>query len=393
MKVLVVSHIYPSSAFRSRGTFVHNQVRFLRSHAEVEVLVPIPWAPPLPGSSRWSTYSRVGAAECLDGVEVRYPRILSLPRRFLFARAWRSYLAALERSVSRVPDLVHAHWAYPDGYAAVQYGRRVGRPVVISVHGIDVGEIAEAKPQWRQRVADALAGAARVIVSSQDIRRRVLDLGVAAERVHFIPQGVDCEVFRPQERRTPGAGGWRLLYVGRFDVRKGLGVLLEAMVPLRARLGDVALKLIGGTPVSGAATDFARQARSLGIAERVEFVDEQPEIEIARAMAAADLLVLPSFYDSFGVVLIEAMACGLPVVSTRCGGPNDIVVPEVGRLVEPGDPVGLANAIADTLEGYARYDPAAIRERARSLYDYRQLAQRISDVYREILTPGEPDSR
>ena len=381
----MLSHIYPSSAFRSRGTFVHNQVRFLRSHADIEVRVPIPWAPPLPGSGRWSTYSRVGTQECLDGVAVRYPRILSLPRRLLYTRAWRSYLAALQRSVSRVPDLVHAHWAYPEGYAAVQYGRRAGCPAVISVHGLDVGEIAEARPRWRRLVAAALGGAARVIVSSQDIRRRVLDLGVPDERIHFIPQGVDCEVFRPQGGRVPGEGGWRLLYVGRFDARKGLAVLLEAMGPLRARLGHVTLKLIGGTPVSGATGAFTQQAHALGVADRVEFVDEQPEAEIARAMADADLLILPSFYDSFGVVLIEAMACGLPVVATRCGGPSDIVVPEVGRLVEPGDASALAQAVAETLEGHAQYDPVAIRNRAERLYDYRQLARRISDVYREAL--------
>ena len=85
------------------------------------------------------------------------------------------------------------------------------------------------------------------------------------------------------------------------------------------------------------------------------------------------------------MVLIEAMACGLPVVATRCGGPSDIVVPEVGRLVEPGDASALAEAVAETLEGHAQYDPVAIRNRAERLYDYRQLARRISDVYREAL--------
>ena len=94
-------------------------------------------------------------------------------------------------------------------------------------------------------------------------------------------------------------------------------------------------------------------------------------------MAAADLFVLPSFYDSFGIALIEAMACGLPVVATRCGGPEDIVDPAVGRLVAVGDAEDLAAGILAVLENYDRYDREAIRQQAEARYDYRQVAAQI----------------
>ena len=382
MKVLVASRLYPSSAYPSRGTFVHEQARFLSAHCDLEIVSPIPYFPPLPGGGRWSAYGRVGQRETLDGLEVCYPRYLSLPRRLLFTGLWRRYLGALRRAVGPAPDLIHAHLAYPDGLAAVEHGRKINRPVVISVHGHDVREIPDARPAWRALVARALQGAEMVIASSGDVRERVRDLGVADHRIRSIPQGVDCSLFRGADRK-PGADGWQLLYVGRFDPRKGVGVLLDAMHEIRRERDDVRLRLVGGSPVSGAAADFAELAR--GLEDCVEFVDEKSHGEIPALMAASDLFVLPSFYDSFGIVLVEAMSCGLPVVATRCGGPEDIVEEGTGILVPVGDAAALARGILTALREYGDFDRGEIRRRVEERYDYRGVAKRIYGVYEEVL--------
>jgi glycosyltransferase involved in cell wall biosynthesis len=383
VKVLIASRLYPSSAYPSRGTFVHEQARFLSRHCDLEIISPIPYFPPLPGGGRWSAYGRVGQSEQLDGLEVRYPRYLSFPRRLFFQSLWRRYLGALQRAAGPPPDLIHAHLAYPDGLAAIEHGRRLNRPVIISVHGHDVREIPRANPRWRALVARALAGAKVVIASSGDVRERVCELGVAEARIRSIPQGVDTALFHPQGDRQPGAGGWQLLYVGRFDSRKGVGVLLEAMRQIRRRRSDVRLRLVGGSPVSGTAADFRTQVR--GLEDCVEFVDEKPHEEIPALMAAADLFVLPSFYDSFGIVLVEAMACGVPVVATRCGGPEDIVAEGMGELVTVGDEEDLARGILAALDGYEGYDREEIRRLAVERYDYGGVAKRIYEVYEEVL--------
>ncbi len=388
MKVLVTSRLYPSSAYSSRGTFVHEQVRFLKAHCDLEIVSPIPFFPPLPGCGRWSAYGRVARRETLDGLEVCYPRYLSFPRRLFFPSLWRRYLGALQRVVSSVPELIHAHLAYPDGLAAVEYGRELGRPVIISVHGHDVREIPQARPSWKALVTRALEGAEVVIASSSDVRERVLDLGVEDHRIRMIPQGVDSSLFRRPSGREPGEDGWQLVYVGRFDPRKGVGVLLEAMCEIRRQRDDVRLRMVGGSPVSGTAGDFRDQVnilRQQGLEDCVEFVDEKPHGEIPALMAMADLCVLPSFYDSFGIVLVEAMACGLPVVATRCGGPEDIVEAGMGELVAVGDAGDLARGILAVLDGYRSYDPATIRRRVEERYDYRELAKRIAGVYEEVL--------
>lgn len=388
MRVLVTSRLYPSSSSPVRGTFVHEQVRFLGSHCRIEVVSPTPLSLPVPGFGRWTAYGRVGRLEVRDGIEIRYPRYLSLPRRLLFSHAWRFYLAALGRAARTPPDLIHAHLAYPDGMAAVEYGRRLGCPVVISVHGHDVREIPRANPRWRGLVARALARAAAVIVSSGDVRERVRALGVEEERIHAIPQGVDCRLFTTGPGR-PGRGGpWRILYVGRHDRRKGLDVLLEAMHRLRQDGRDLQLRLVGGSPVSGTAEEYRRKVDALALADCVEFVEEQPHEAIPGFMAEADLFVLPSFYDSFGIVVAEAMACGLPVVATRCGGPEELVEEESGKLVPTGDAEGLASGILEVIESYGRYDREAIRARAEARWDLRKVAERIHSVYEETLDGG-----
>jgi glycosyltransferase involved in cell wall biosynthesis len=221
-----------------------------------------------------------------------------------------------------------------------------------------------------------------VIAVSRELGQLAEGLGARGLRV--IPNGVDCELFRPGNRR-PGEGGWRLLYVGRFDAAKGLGVLLEALALLRQRRGDISLKLVGGSAATGTAAPFRAQAARLGLEEGVEFAPEVPWQEVPRQMAGADLFVLPSFSEGLPLVLVEALACGLPLVATRCGGPEEVVQEGVGKLVEVGDVAGLARGIEEVLDHYGAYDRQAIRRRAEEEYDYRRIAARLFAVYEEVL--------
>jgi len=385
VKVLVASHLYPSSFSLTSGSFVHNQVRFLSAHCSIRVVSPTPWFPSLPGFGRWSGYGRVKRREIRDGVEVKRPSYLTLPRRMVFARAWRSHLAALRRAIDIPPDLIHAHCAYPDGLAAVQYGELLGIPAVITVHGHDIRDLGGSTSPWRKLVVEALDRAALVIANGPDLYERMQHLGIPAHKMEIIPNGVDCQVFDSDFRRRPGERGWHLLYVGRFTQKKGVGVLLQAMAVLRRKRDDVRLTLIGGGEKTGTAAVFHRQAEALGLRDCVEFFDELPWAQIPQYMNAADVFVLPSFYESFGLVLVEAMACGLPLVATRCGGPNNLVEEGTGLLVEVDDAEDLARGVEEVLKTYPHYDRRAIRRRAQEQYDYRQVAARIYGVYKTVL--------
>ena len=385
MKVLVVSHLYPSSLSRTSGSFVHNQVRFLRSRCSIRVVSPTPWFPSWPGFGRWSGYGRIERHEVLDEVEVERPPYLVLPRRILFSRNWRSYLAALHRSDTTVPDLIHAHCAYPDGLAAVEYGRRVGRPVVITVHGHDIKILPRANSRWRTLVLQALQGAEMVIAVSREMGLLVERLGVTPDKIRIIPNGVDCHLFKSGSIRSPGMDGWRLLYVGRFDPAKGIGVLLEAMGHVCKNRRDIQLTLIGGNAATGTGIEFRNQAEKLGIGDCVQFIDEVPWTELPVHMNSADVFVLPSFSEGLPLVLLEAMACGLPVIATRCGGSTEIVEEETGRLVEVADVNGLAEAVEEVTQNHRNFDREVIRRRAEERYDYRIVATSILHAYEAAL--------
>jgi teichuronic acid biosynthesis glycosyltransferase TuaC len=381
LDVLVASHLYPSSLSRISGSFVHNQTRFLTELCEPRVVAPIPWFP-LPGCGRWSRYRDLPAQEQMDGLDVRRPAYLTLPRRLWLGAAWPSYLRALEATAGRVPDVIHAHVAYPDGRACVEYGRRVGRPVVVTVHGHDLKDLAVNRDSWRAWVREALTGADAVIAVSGELVGRAREIGVAAERVEQIPNGVDCDLFRPGTR-IPGENGWRLVYLGRYDPAKGLNELLQAMAGLRAEGRDVHLDLVGGG-ATDLPNDFPAIAAQLGISDRVRFIDEVPWRELPDVLHTADVFVLPSHSEGLPLSLLEALACGLPVVTTRCGGPEEVVNDAVGRLAEPRDVAGLQAALATTLDNYGAFDRDGIRRYAMEQFDYRSVARRIHQVYQQV---------
>ena len=381
MDVLVASHLYPSALSGVSGSFVHNQTRFLAELCQPRVVAPVPWFP-LPGFGRWSRYRGLPTQETLDGIDVRRPAYVTFPRRLWLGRAWPSYLRALESAAPAVPDVIHAHVAYPDGLACIEYGRRVGRPVVVTVHGHDLKDLAVNRSTWRTMVRDALTGADGVIAVSGDLAARARDLGVDDQRLRQIPNGVDCELFRPGTR-TPGEGGWRLIYCGRYDPAKGLDELLQALKGLRAEGRDVHLDLVGGG-TTNLSNDFPEWASQLGVGDHVRFIDEVPWQQMPALLGAADIFVLPSHSEGLPLSLLEAFACGLPVVTTRCGGPEEVVDPSVGRLVEPRDVQGLQRALADSLDDYGSYDRGHIRRNAVEKFDYRAVARSIHAVYDEV---------
>ena len=325
----------------------------------------------------------------MHGIDVERPRYVTLPRRALFAHTWRSYRRAIAATVrDEKPDVIHAHCAYPDGLAAVSYGRQIGRPVVITVHGYDVDQLLCGKAVWRACVRRALREADAVVCVSERLRQEVIAVGIEPERVLLIPNGVDGELFRYRGDRAAGEGGWRFLYVGRFDVNKGINLLLEAVDRIRRERQDVHLRLVGGNPSTRETADPRAEIARLGLADAVTVEREVPWERIPDCMNEADVLVLPSFSEGLPLVLLEAMACGLPIVSTRCGGPSEIVTEETGRLVDVGDVGGLAEAMLGTVLEYGSYDRAAISERARQRYDYRSLATRLVELYGHVRASG-----
>ncbi len=394
LKALVVSRLYPRPSDPVLGVFVEEEVKALSKHSDIKVLSPNPWFPALRVFKRWYEYSRTPGREIRKGVEVFRPRAIVFPRNFLFPFLGLSFYLALRRCVNQLEkdfpfDLIHAHTVYPDGFAAAMLGRAFGRPTVITLHGGDV-TLYLKRPVVGRMGLWALSQANRIIAVSKTLRTEVVDEhGGDTRQMCVIPNGVDVTRFAPmaqaEARDRVGLTNQvpRILYVGGIERSKGIDYLLKAVGELR-RYAQRSLEVVmvgDGTYRQPA----KKLATELGIDEAVAFAGKRLNTEVPLWINACDLLVLPSLSEGFGVVLVEAMACGKPVVATRCGGPEDIVTPETGILVPPGDYLALAEALLEVLSDRWRFDAGQIRRQAVAKYGYDSIAASIIGVYRDIL--------
>ena len=255
-------------------------------------------------------------------------------------------------------DLIHAHY-WLSGVAGIRLREAWGVPVVQMFHTL--GRLknsvartpAEVEPELRISEESRLVDTADRVVAANVVERAhlVWYYGASAERVAVIPCGVDTDLFQPMARTTAKdllelGPEPLLLYVGRLQPIKGLETLLQAMARLD---GSTRLLIIGGDqdePDNGHAAHLRECVAALGLARRVRFLGTQPQRRLRLFYAAAEATVMPSSYESFGMVALEAMACGCPVVASRVGGLTTTIRDGVtGHLVPEGDPAALAGRL------------------------------------------------
>ena len=399
LRVLVLSHMFPHPDQPASGNFVLEQVQALRRHAGIDARMLagrpfwMPWHDNLLALLRREIeYLRLRWQSRwweLDTVPVKYLPYRVIGKHWMSGWLYRSaLLSSIESLYKWFPfDLVHAHTGYLDGGAGLAISQRFGVPLVITEHTGPFSLLMWHRiiRRWTLR---SLTGASAVIAVSEAQKRNVgehLRPSVAAA-VRVLPNGVDCTLFRPSRNRRPRPESPRIVFVGYFVPIKNLPVLFEAFTRVRAELPGATLAVIGGGETPDQPQRLQKDLERMGLADSVEISGYQPRHVIARILRRqCDLLVLPSQAETFGCALIEAMASGVPVVATRCGGPEDIITsPELGELCRPGDPEDLANAILHVARRAGRYSPEAIRAQAVRRFSYRSVADRLAELYREL---------
>ncbi|MCL6607263.1 MAG: glycosyltransferase family 4 protein [Geminicoccaceae bacterium] len=353
-RTLVVSGLYPSRARPTFGVFVENRLRHLAASGAVVpwVLAPLPWCPPGgAGRPAWRPLALTPAFERRHGIPVDYPRYLHLPRLGVPIQPWTIYralaprLARALRDGARI-DLIDAHYVYPDGVAAALLARRFDLPLVLTARGSDLNQIArELVP--RRWIRWAIGRAQGLVAVCAALARVFEELGADPGRVRVLRNGVDLELFRPLDRTRLraafGLAGPVLLTVAQLVERKGVHLVIDAL----AELPGHTLLIAGDGPERAA---LGERARRLGLEGRVRFLGEIPHERLADLYNAADCLVLASSREGWANVLLEAMACGTPVVATAVWGtPEVVAAPEAGRLVAERSAPALAAAIRDLL--------------------------------------------
>ena len=335
MKILTFSTLFPNAEKPGHGIFVETRLRHLVASNRVEsrVVAPIPWFPSTnPRYGQYARFARAPRHEVRHGIDVRHPRYPVLPKvgmsvaPLLLAQAVKP---AIGRMIDEGFDfdLIDAHYFYPDGVAAAMLGRYFNKPVVITARGSDITLFPHyALPRrqilWAAKRADA------IITVCNALRDEVVGMGIAAERVVSLRNGVDLDLFRPIER-TPNAM-FTLLAVGHLVPVKAQDLIIGAL-PL---LPGVRLVLAGDGPDRAKLEALARE---LGVTERVIFLGAVPQAQLRSHYGNADALVLSSSREGWANVLLEAMACGTPVVATADLGPLRAILPAWNAPFAPAE--------------------------------------------------------
>ena len=350
LRLLTFSTLYPSDQRPNHGIFVENRLRHLVASGEVHstVVAPVPWFPsqaPLFGD--WAAYARTTRHETRHSLEVYHPRYPVIPKLGMSLAPWLLYRATLPiirrlcASQGR-PDAIDAHYLYPDGVAATWLGRRLGLPVVITARGTDVTLIPRyAIP--RRLIQEAIRDAAALIAVSGALKQALVGLGAPPEKVTVLRNGVETGLFRPPDDRAAaraalGLTGPTLISVGLLIERKGHHRVIEAM----ASMPGYTLLIVGEGPER---SRLAAMIERRGLADRVRLLGSRPHTELPALYGAADALVLASSREGWANVLLEAMACGTPVIASNIwGNPEVVRSAAAGLITENNTAEGIVTA-------------------------------------------------
>lgn len=305
---------------------------------------------------------------------------------------WSRFYAALPFwAQGRDYDLVHAHSGQNGQRLLPLYAAGLLRaPLVVTFHGHDVHGYLRGRPA--DYYAPLFARAAALVVCSEFMRARLLALGAPAAKLRLIPNGIAPERYPWRPRTAPRERPVELLSVGRLVEFKGLKYLLSALVEPALAQRPLRLQVVGEGPLRAA---LEAQAQELGLGERVRFLGAQPREAVQALMDAADLYVAPVVIDAEGntetqgVALLEALACGLPVIASAVGGIPETLGEAAAGLVPHGDPAALAAAIANLLDAGERWPVLSQAGRARVDAHYRNQAwlDRLEQLYNSLNKP------
>jgi glycosyltransferase involved in cell wall biosynthesis/SAM-dependent methyltransferase len=387
LRVCIIASWYPTVDVPVGGVFVQEQAQELSGEHDVAVIAPhaVRWR-----DSGLMRAKAAGSWEADGRVAVFRERWRApLPRIGPPGTYW-SFFCAVKRSFAKLlagwgrPDILHAHVVLPGGLAAVRLGRSEQIPVVLTEHTSPFTAHLRTRIDKRL-VRYTLKNCDRVITVSPSLMRQVR-LFAPEVAVDVLGNLVRTRFFKPtgEERVNLHGGNTKFLMIGLLSEQKGGAYLLAAARALLDHGVSGFEVIIGGD--GPALSTLQQSAVSLGLGNRCRFVGALSRKQVRDEMQQCDVFVLPSMHETFGIVVGEAMACGKPVIATRCGGPEFVVTPTTGVLVEVGNADALAEAMERFIGGRVRFDAGHIRESVVERFGEDAFLRNVSQLYGDVFS-------
>ena len=390
MRILSISTLYPSDAQPNFGVFVERQMQAVAKCGDTELLLSNPVGlPPWPLSlhPRYLALARLAQEEQRGGVKVLRPRFRLLPGiggRFNPAAIVRAVLPLVRKLHAQQPfDLVDAQFFFPDGPAAARIAKALGLPLSIKARGADIHHWGTQRGTAPQILA-AGRQAAGMLAVAHGIADDMAALGLPRGRITLHRTGLDRSRFRPVDRAVArakfgfAADAPLLATVGALIPRKGQAYVIDAL----AHLPDAQLALAGAGPDEAM---LRARAAELGVAGRVHFLGPLPNAELPELLSAADVFVMPSSSEGLANAWIEALACGVPVVTTPIPGALELITdPAYGRFATR-DGKSIAEAVTALLQAPP---PQAAVVRATKGYSWEENAAQLVAHWARLVGTG-----
>ena len=376
----------------NQGVFVKERLTRLAVLPDVElkVIAPVPYFPKWKISHRWE-YSQVHKREVIENLDIRHPRYFITPK---FGMPFYGYFmaASLYPAIKAIQkmfdfDVIDSHYVYPDGFAAVKIGRILKVPVTITARGSDINLFSKFRT-IRPLLRNCLNKADQIITVSQKLKDSILDLRIPSEKIHVIPNGVDCDKFRPMPQTTVRKQLGLpqdikiILSVGNLVDLKGFDILIRSIKKLRDVDGyhDLMLIIAGEGDQREHLEGMIDAFRLTGI---VSLKGNIPHKELCQWYNAADLFCLASSREGWPNVILESLACGTPVVATNVGGIPEILTSRHVGLICDRDEKSIAETIQSAL--FQSWDHELIVRHANN-HTWEQAALSVYKVLEKTLS-------
>ncbi len=381
MKIAVVTQYFPTSSQPWGGHSAYQTIRILAQRHDIQVFYPeakyfagISPCGHVPNSTVPGYHP--------DGIAVRYIPYPVLPIVSRPFNGWLAFHSLLPYVREFKPDIILNYVVYPDGFAAVRIGSRLGIPVVLTAIGSDLNRISDRI--CKVLTCRTLREANFITTVSNHLLDVAHTLGASPQQSCAILNGCDTNIFRPRDMEAArdelgiDAEGEVIVYVGRMDRRKGLEELVAATARLKISHPGLRCYLVGDGPDASFLQSAIERYQA---ASWITLQSPCSTERVATWMSAANLVALPSYNEGCPNVVIEALATGRPVVATNVGGIPELMDNESGRLVAPRDATALAAGLEEVLN--SSWEPEYIASRHRRSWDC--VAADIEDVLQRTL--------
>jgi glycosyltransferase involved in cell wall biosynthesis len=398
MNVFIIPSWYPSLPNPLAGIFFKEQAQYLAQHSsDLQV-----------GVSLWGQENKelILSKKDVFNAPAKIIRFLSLqPQRNLVAanlteyyqpvlqwskKIWQGNFASILKANSRNlesflddhgrVDIIHAHVSFPGGFIARELSKRFAVPFVITEHmgPFPFADLVDSTGELKEKVAGPLRSANMNIAVSPALATRMVAFGIPAPV--FIPNVVDEDFFQPSNELFYKEG-FTFFCLGSMEFSKGIGDLIAALEIVCRTMEGIHLRIGGSGPDL---ETFKIMAQDAGLADKITWLGRLSREQAREEYQRSDAFILPSHHESFGLVYAEAMACGKPVIATRCGGPEVIVNAQNGLLAPIGNSKELAARMKEMTENISQYHPAAVRADFMERFSKKAVIPQLLELYNQV---------